>query len=319
MSPLIFLILAASTTALPFTGRRELAQRKAAEACPIGYCLENGGTTGGGDATPIIVSDLTRLKQAVSSDGPAVIIVTGRISAPADRVSIASNKTIYVIEGIGLEIKSASNVILRNLKIERVLYDAGDAISLNVATNVWIDHVDASGDLTANKDDYDGLLDITHASDWITISNSYFHNHWKASLIGHSDMNGAEDEGRLHVTFANSYWYNVNSRTPSVRFGTIHVVNSFFHEIRSTGINARQKSQVLVQSSAFKDCADKAIFGDGSDLPGYIVVDDVDLGGSTHSPSPGTLEPDTLPYPTIEALGSAEVPHVIPGSVGQLL
>ncbi|KAK2797314.1 hypothetical protein FQN51_008580 [Onygenales sp. PD_10] len=300
MNPLIFLILAASTTALPFTGRRELAQRKAAEACPIGYCLENGGTTGGGDATPIIVSDLTLLKQAASNDGPAVIIVT-------------------VIEGIGLEIKSASNVILRNLKIERVLYDAGDAISLNVATNVWIDHVDASGDLTANKDDYDGLLDITHASDWITVSNSYFHNHWKASLIGHSDMNGAEDEGRLHVTFANNYWYNVNSRTPSVRFGTVHVVNSFFHEIGSTGINARQKSQVLVQSSAFKDCADKAIFGDGSDLPGYIVVDDVDLGGSTHSPSPGTLEPDTLPYPTIESLGSAEVPHVIPGSVGQLL
>lgn len=76
-----------------------------------------------------------------------------------------------------MAVKNASNVILRNLKIERVLYEAGDAISLNAATNVWIDHVDLSGDLTADKYDYDGLLDITHASDWITVSNSYFHDY----------------------------------------------------------------------------------------------------------------------------------------------
>ncbi|KFA71789.1 hypothetical protein S40288_07425 [Stachybotrys chartarum IBT 40288] len=324
VKPFALLFLAASTTALSVARPHESAGLQATEACPIGFCLENSGTTGGANAAPIVVSDLLQLKQAASSDGPAVIIIRGRISAPVDTVSITSNKTIFgeagsVIEGVGLEVKRANNVILRNLRIQRVLYEGGDAISLNEATNIWIDHVDLSGDLTADKNDYDGLLDITHASDWITISNSYFHNHWKASLIGHADSNGAEDEGKLHVTFANSYFQNVNSRVPSVRYGTVHSINNLFENIGSTGINARQRSQVLIQSSVFWDSTDTAIYSDGSDLQGYVVVDDVDLGGSTNSASVGNLTPHSLPYPTIEALGAVVVPDVIPGSAGQIL
>jgi pectate lyase len=46
---------------------------------------------------------------------------------------------------------------------------------------------------------------------------------WKASLVGHSDSNADEDTGKLHVTYANNKWINVNSRTPSIRFGTAHI------------------------------------------------------------------------------------------------
>ncbi|KAI9148228.1 putative pectate lyase B [Paramyrothecium foliicola] len=324
MKAVTVLLLAVATAALPSESRLRSLRAQIGEPCSIGYCLQNGGTTGGGCAKPTVVTNLAQLKEAASRSGSAVIVVSGEISAPVDKISISSNKTIFgepgsVIRGISLEIKRASNVILRNLKIERVLYEAGDAISLNVATNVWIDHVDASGDLTAPKEDYDGLLDITHASDWITVSNSYFHNHWKATLIGHADSNGAEDEGKLHVTFANNYWHNLDSRVPSVRFGTIHSINNFFNGIGLSGINARQKSQILLQSSVFRESTDTAIYSDGSDYLGYVVVDDVDLGGSTNSAGPGTLTPDTLPYPSIEALGSAAVPNLLPESVGQLL
>lgn len=55
--------------------------------------------------------------------------------------------------------------------------DNGDAVGLDQATNVWIDHLDLSGDLSAGKDDLDGLLDITHAADYVTVSNTYFHDH----------------------------------------------------------------------------------------------------------------------------------------------
>lgn len=87
----------------------------------------------------------------------------------------------------------------------------------------------------------------------------------------------------------------------------------------TNGINARQKSQVLVQSSAFANSASTAIFSDGSDYFGYVVLDDVDLGGSTNSAGVGTLTPDSLPYPEIEALGSDGVASVIPQTAGQLL
>lgn len=70
-----------------------------------------------------------------------------------------------------------------------------DAIALNKATNVWIDHVDVSSDVAHDKDYYDGLIDVTHACDWVTISNSYIHDHWKSSLVGHSDSNESEDKG----------------------------------------------------------------------------------------------------------------------------
>ena len=86
----------------------------------------------------------------------------------------------------------------------------------------------------------------------------------KASLVGHSDNNAAEDTGHLHVTECNNvsifgaygsvrtgfasktlyktyyfalhrtlilfpiqYWLNIGSRTPSLRYGVGHVYNSY--------------------------------------------------------------------------------------------
>lgn len=68
-----------------------------------------------------------------------------------------------------------------------------DAITIKYSKNVWVDHVDVSNDRDHDKDYYDGLVDITRASDYITVSNSYLHDHWKGSLVGHSDNNQAED------------------------------------------------------------------------------------------------------------------------------
>lgn len=66
---------------------------------------------------------------------------------------------------------------------------------------------------------YDGLLDITHGCYGVTVSNNYLHDHWKASLVGHSDNNGDEDTA-LRVTYYGNFFENLNSRGPSFRFGT---------------------------------------------------------------------------------------------------
>ena len=72
-------------------------------------------------------------------------------------------------------------------------------------------------------------------------SNTYFHDHYKASLVSHSDSNAAEDTGKLHVTYANNYWKNINSRQPLIRFGTAHVINSYYEggTVGETAINSR--------------------------------------------------------------------------------
>lgn len=138
-------------------------------------------------------------------------------------------------------------------------------------------------------------------------------------LIGHSDSNSGEDTGALHVTFTDNYWQNINSRCPSVRFGTVHIINNYWDTLIGTGVNCRMGAQVLIQSSAFANSAEKAIFFADSSETGYVVVDDVELGGSVNSAPPGTLTPGSLPYPAIAAIGSGNVANSVPGSAGQNL
>lgn len=208
----------------------------AQQGSPIGYASLNGGTTGGKGGATVTVASLPEFTAAVGKKDDTtkkVIYIKGTITGSA-KVNIGSNKSIVGLdssagfEGVGLYIDKSSNVIIQNIKSSKVLASNGDAIGIQAATNVWVDHVDVSSDLDHDKDYYDGLLDVSHASEWVTISNSYIHDHYKTSLVGHSDNNGAEDTGHLHVTYANNYWNNVGSRTPSVRFGTAHIFNSTY-------------------------------------------------------------------------------------------
>ncbi|KAF8471762.1 pectin lyase fold/virulence factor [Kalaharituber pfeilii] len=106
-----------------------------------------------------------------------------------------------------------------------------------------------------NKDYYDGLIDITHACDYVTISYTYLHDHWKGTL---ADNNGAEDSGHLTITYKHNYFKNLYSRTPSFRFGTGHIYSNYFQSIRD-GINTRQGAQLLVQNNVF-EVVDNPIF-----------------------------------------------------------
>ncbi|KAJ0119743.1 pectate lyase a [Diaporthe amygdali] len=288
------------------------------EACNIGYATQNGGTTGGAAGEQTTVTSLEELKTAASADGAAIIIIDGAIEG-SDKVDVASDKTIIgaagsSLTGVGLRVKKASNVIIRNVKISKVLADNGDAVTVQASNNVWLDHLDLSSDRDHDKDYYDGLLDVTHGSDYITISNTYLHDHWKASLVGHSDSNSDEDTGHLIVTYANNWFSNINSRGPSFRFGTGHVYNHYA-ENSSTGINTRMGAQMLIESAVFSGI-EKAIESADSETVGYAVVNDVDLGEGTNTVEAGTLK--TVPY-EYELLGSANVKASVTSTAGQTL
>lgn len=69
------------------------------------------------------------------------------------------------------------------MKIAKVLAAYGDGVTIQKSTNVWVDHCDFSGDETVDKDTYDGLVDLSHAADYVTISHTYFHNHVSHPLL----------------------------------------------------------------------------------------------------------------------------------------
>lgn len=96
-----------------------------------------------------------------------------------------------------------------------------------------------------------GLLDANHGSDLITVSWNHFHTHYKTSLIGNSDDNGSVDRGRLRITYHHNRFRNLNSRNPSLRFGTAHIWNNVFENIDSSTINSRMGAQVFVENNIF--------------------------------------------------------------------
>lgn len=292
------------------------------ESCTIGYASTNGGTTGGNGGSTTTVSTLAQFTKAAESDGKLNIVVKGSISG-SEKVLVQSDKTIIgqkgsKLTGVGLYMKGVKNVIVRNLAIAKVEESNGDAIGIESSTNVWVDHVDLSSDLNSGKDYYDGLLDITRGADYITVSNSYIHDHFKASLIGHVDTQ-TSDKGKLHVTYANNHWANVNSRNPSVRYGTVHIYNNFYDKLGSTGVNTRMGAQVRVESTVFENSGGKkVILTADSKEDGYATVSDVSYGGGENTAPKGDFGSSKVPY-DFTLFGRDNVKSKVVGTAGQTL
>ncbi|UUU20063.1 pectate lyase family protein [Streptomyces sp. DSM 40750] len=252
----------------------------AAETAPIGY---GAGTTGGGSATPVTVSTLAAFQSAVTGNAAKVVRVNGLISL-SGQVDIGSNTTVLGVgsssgfTGGGLRIKEETNVVVRNLNISKPVAPA-DGITVQESTKVWIDHNSFSADRSHDKDYYDGLLDINHGSDNVTVSWNTFKEHFKGSLVGHSDNNASEDTGHLKVTYHHNHFSNVYSRIPSLRFGTGHFYNNYV-DGAETACHSRMGAQMLVENNVFRNTGVAVTTNRSSDVDGYANLRGNDLGGA---------------------------------------
>ncbi len=219
------------------------------------------GTTGGAGGTTYSVSTIADFNARAAGDGAATI----QIAAPLKGdVAIGSNKTIVGVAGGAIhghiDMKSSVNVIVRNLKVvgynctdNADCQSGADAITVTKgAHHLWFDHCDIS-------DGSDGNLDITHASDYVTISWTKFSysgarsgGHQFSNLIGHTDDN-PEDEGHLKVTFHHDWWAdNVGERMPRIRYGQVHSFNNLFTAVGNNYcIRAGVRSSVLTENDTF--------------------------------------------------------------------
>jgi pectate lyase len=185
-----------------------------------------------------------------------------RIGSNTTIVGLGRNATIrgawFDIRGTAGVANSRSNIIIRNLTFQdthdcfpewspsdgalgawNALYDS---ISLRDTNNVWIDHNTFEDRTTADStlplhfgvifQVHDGLVDITNASDLVTVSWNRFSNHDKMMLIGSSDT-AAADRSKLRVTLHHNLFDGIGQRAPRVRFGQVHVYNNLY-DLRST-------------------------------------------------------------------------------------
>ncbi|WP_069771942.1 polysaccharide lyase family 1 protein [Streptomyces sp. LUP30] len=252
----------------------------AAESAPIGF---GAGTTGGGGAGAVTVSTLAAFRTAVTGSTAKVVKVSGLISL-SGQVDVGSNTTVLGVgsssgfTGGGLRLKKVTNVVIRNLNISKPLKPA-DGIEVQASTKVWIDHNSFSADRDHDKDHYDGLLDINHASDFVTVSWNTFKDHYKGSLVGHSDNNAGQDTGHLRVTYHHNHFSDVYSRIPSLRFGTGHFYDNYVVGAE-TAVHSRMGAQMLVENNVFRSTLVAVTTERDSDVDGYANLTGNDLGGA---------------------------------------
>lgn len=248
---------------------------------PIGWASEAGGTTGGGNATPVIATSASELQNLVKGDTPRVIYVKGNIGGD---YRVGSNKTIIGLPGAATDswtFSGSSNVILRNLIIRGNGAD-GDSVSVtNGSHHIWFDHLDLC-------DSTDENLSIKRGSDYITVSwcKYWFSRdggHTFGGLIGHSDDNAAQDEGKLRVTYHHN-WYSkgVTERMPRVRFGKVHIFNNLFDSPGNNyAIRCGYKANIRSEGNVFvntKNCFD---FGTSSPDSVLQSINDLFIGNCT--------------------------------------
>jgi pectate lyase len=196
----------------------------------------------------------------------------GAIRVPANTTLIGAGPGAGFVNGHVL-VSGVSQVIVRNLKIVapcdvEPVWDptdgatgnwnaAFDAISVSGADHVWIDHnsftdVPVTDDTLPiengkTKQCHDGALDITNASDYVTVSYNLFEKHDKTLLIGSSDS-ASGDAGRLRITLSNNVFSDITQRAPRVRYGQVHLFNNYHAGSKKATVYAHSYSTGIGKS-----------------------------------------------------------------------
>ncbi|KAF1828040.1 pectin lyase A precursor [Decorospora gaudefroyi] len=177
-------------------------------------------------------------------------------------INVASNKSIIgvgskgVLRGKGLRIANgARNVIIQNIHITQLNPQyiwGGDAITLNGADLVWIDHVkisligrqmfvagyEASGRVTISNSEFDGQTSWSASCDG--------RHYWTILLLGGSDM----------ITLKGNYIHHTSGRSPKIGGNTLlHAVNNYWYSNTGHAFDNEAGGQVIAEGNVFQNVA----------------------------------------------------------------
>jgi pectate lyase len=188
-----------------------------------------------------------------------VIRVAGtiNISPKGTELRVASNKTIIGVGTSGQIVgggfflgTGVSNVIIRNLTIRDTLMpddDPGDdaydydAIQLDTANRIWIDHNRLS---RMN----DGLIDSRKDTTNLTVSWNHLVDNNKTFGIGWTDNVTAR------ITIHHNWFQNTRTRNPSAdNIAYCHLYNNYLQNSTSYGNYIRGLTKGVVENSYFEN------------------------------------------------------------------
>lgn len=232
----------------------------AMSAYAVNYCASsswgNAGTsvTGGGNATPTLVSSVSELKSALGSKAKnKVVIITKNLTFTSMlTIQDAQNITLMALPGVKLVsekqdatnsgilyVKRSSNVLFRNLTFEgpgAYDCDGNDLLCFEKVTNAWVDHCDF-------QDGCDGNFDNKSTTDNVTVSWCRFRylkepraggsggaaDHRFTNLLGSSSSDKPSD-GTYNFTWAYCWWdEGCVERMVRCRNAELHFLNCYWN------------------------------------------------------------------------------------------
>lgn len=171
-------------------------------------------------------------------------------------IRVASNKTLEGVGsnvkllGVNLYLRDVKNIIIRNLTIEDVnpgLIEAGDGISMNNTSHIWIDHVRFN--LIS-----DGHIDMYDSRN-VTLSWNQFKGENPAVCGGKHHYTQLISNSQ--VTLHHNDWRNISGRNPKIDGdqSRVHLFNNFWKNVTYFSIGVGSGAQARVEGNYFEDAA----------------------------------------------------------------
>jgi len=194
---------------------------------------------------------------------PAATITT--VTRDEGRFSIGSNKTIVgdgagaTLSGANIGFRGSSNIILRNLIFQDVnptLLEASDALTIENAHHIWIDHCtfkrfsDDAIDVILPSQSSGGTDEV---SSYLTFSWNHFDGGNPANCSGrHPGLSNLK--GALITAHHNWYEQSLNV-APTLRGALLrfHGFNNAFSHVQGVAVNLAGGGQALMESNWFDD------------------------------------------------------------------
>jgi pectate lyase len=258
--------------------------------------------TGGGNATPILVTTAADFKTQAESTTAAVITVGGTLDlnalAGGPLISVKSNKTIQGIDGTAtivgrLDIgASVSNVIIRGLNLTNAAATNGTPLTITGGSNVFVQNC-------TFFDAADHLATVTAGADNVTFAWCEFY-YSSASLTPRRGIligNTTGETKPLRVTLNHNNWSDfIDQRMPVTTYGHVHQYSNYLKPAaatpNTTATAVLANAQLLSERNVYENMVTPLTKSAG----GLIrAIDNTYTNTSGTAPDPGT---DTVFVPT---------------------
>lgn len=286
--------------------------------------LGQNGTYGGRDGQTVTVKTLADLEKYATASEPYIIVVAATINMnPVGKeIKVASDKTIigagtsgHIVGGGFFLGTGVHNVIIRNLTIRDAYQGIWndkehdfDAIQMDGAHHVWIDHNDL-------RHMADGLIDSRKDTTYLTVSWNKLSQENKAFGIGWTENTTAD------ITIHHNWIRETEQRNPSTdNVAHAHLYNNYLEDEAGTTIKSsygnysRGKTNMVLENSYFQGMTNPVVRDATATL---VQRGNVFAGTSGKNESGGSgaaWDPKT--YYTYTLDKAADVPALLKSGVG---